>query len=116
MTRPPCACIFTGSGVESAEEGDVVELYIGGVLSETQTVTASDVANGYAEFETGPFADGAVSFSARHIDDCAQASIFAFLNIVIHTTDPSAMADGLTLYLDPDGNASIEAAGSGRWF
>jgi hypothetical protein len=106
---PTMRVIFTGSGVESAEEGDVVELYIGGVLSETQTVTASDVANGYAEFETGPFADGAVSFSARHIDDCAQASIFAFLNIVIHTTDPSAMADGLTLYLDPDGNASIEA-------
>ena len=106
---PTMRVIFTGSGVESAEEGDVVELYIGGVLSETQTVTASDVANGYSEFETGPFADGAVSFSARHIDGCGQASIFAFLNIVIHTTDPLAMADGLTLYLDPDGNASIEA-------
>ena len=106
---PTMRVIFTGSGVESAEEGDIVELYIGGVLFETQTVTDLDVANGYAEFETGPFADGAVSFSARHIDDCAQASIFAFLNIVIHTTDPAALADGLTLYLDPDGNASIEA-------
>ncbi len=106
---PTMRVIFTGSGVESAEEGDIVELYIDGVLSEAQTVTASDVANGYAEFETEPIADGGVSFSARHIDDCGQASIFAFLNIVIHTTDPSAMADGLTLYLDPDGNASIEA-------
>ena len=61
---PTMRVIFTGSGVESAEEGDIVEWYIGGVLSETHTVTALDVANGYAEFETGPFADGAVSCSA----------------------------------------------------
>ena len=106
---PTMRVLFTGAGVESAEEGDVVELYIDGQLSETQTVSALDVANGYSEFETGPFIDGPVSFSSRHIDGCGQASIFAFLNIVIHTTDPTAMADGLTLYLDPDGNASIEA-------
>ena len=106
---PTMRVIFTGSGVESAEEGDVVEWYIGGVLSETHTVTALDVANGYAEFETGPFADGPVMFSSRHIDDCGQASIFAFLNVVIHTTSPAALADGLTLYLDTDGNVSIAA-------
>ena len=106
---PTMRVIFTGSGVESAEEGDIVEWYIGGVLSETHTVTALDVANGYAEFETGPFADGPVMFSSRHIDDCGQASIFAFLNVVIHTTSPAALADGLTLYLDTDGNVSIAA-------
>ena len=39
--------------------------------------------NGYAEFETGPFTGGAVSFSALHIDDCGPSSIFAFLNIIV---------------------------------
>ncbi|MDC0600227.1 HYR domain-containing protein, partial [Flavobacteriales bacterium] len=43
---PTMRVLFTGSGVESAEEGDIVQLYIEGILSEAKTVTASDVANG----------------------------------------------------------------------
>ena len=61
------------------------------------------------EFETGPFADGAVGFSALHIDDCGQSSIFTFLNIIVHSTDPIAMGAGMTITLDENGEASIEA-------
>ncbi|MGB0171068.1 MAG: HYR domain-containing protein [Flavobacteriales bacterium] len=106
---PTMHVLFTGSGVESAEAGDIVELYIDGALSQTHTVTQTDVDNGYAEFETGPFADGAVGFSALHIDDCGQSSIFAFLNIIVHSTDPTAMGAGMTITLDENGEASIEA-------
>ena len=105
---PTVHVVFTGSGVESAEAGDIVELYIDGTLSQTHTVTQTDVDNGYAAFETGPLADGAVGFSALHIDDCGQSSIFAFLNIIVHSTNPSAAGADMTVVLDEDGNASIE--------
>ena len=105
---PTVHVVFTGSGVESAEAGDIVELYIGGTLSQTHTVTQTDVDNGYAAFETGPLADGAVGFSALHIDDCGQSSIFAFLNIIVHSTNPSAAGADITVVLDEDGNVFIE--------
>ena len=106
---PTMRVMFTGVGVESAEAGDIVELYIDGDLSQTHTVTQTDVDNGYAEFETGPFADGPVAFSALHIDGCSQSSIFAFLSIIVHNTAPTAVGADMTVMLDEDGAASIEA-------
>ena len=106
---PTMRVMFTGIFAQSAESGDVVELYINSVLTESYTIDQTDVDNGYAEFETGSHSDGSVSFSARHIDGCDQASIFAFLNIIVHTTAPDAQAQDLTIALDENGQASIDA-------
>ena len=104
---PTIRVFFTGEGVESPEMGDVVELYINSALTESHDVTQADLDNGYVEFATGPFADGAVTFSARHIDDCGQASIFAFLNVIINTTDPSIVLQPVTVSLDENGLAAV---------
>ena len=106
---PTMRVMFTGVFAQSAESGDVVEFYINSVLTESYTIDQTDVDNGYAEFETGSHPDGSVSFSARHIDGCDQASIFAFLNIIVHTTAPDAQAQDLTIALDENGQASIDA-------
>ena len=76
-------------------------------MTESHNVTQEDLDNGYVEFETEPFADGAVTFSARHTDDCGQASIFAFLNVIINSTDPSIVLQPVTVSLDEDGHAAV---------
>ncbi|MBL6645177.1 MAG: HYR domain-containing protein [Flavobacteriales bacterium] len=104
---PTVRVMFTGIGVESAEAGDVVELYIQNILTESYTIDQTDVDNGYATFEIGPFGDGPVMLSARHIDDCDQASIFAFLNVIINTAAPILEVQPVTVSLDAFGFASV---------
>ena len=102
--------VRVGIGGTGALVGDTIQLYKGGgtgaPLGLSYTVTATDIANGYADVQTGTLTDGArYTITARRTDQSGTQSDASANNfsVTIDTTPPAApVIGGITPHVVSD--------------